>query len=243
MSYIGPAGQTPSRWFTNATQRWQNPSLKLLRLNQAPSIVAINNSVENLVATGFTPPNWEELSRSTVEAPAPVDEEPNQPRVGWQAVAWSRPFLKVVLPTLSDPDIALLKSQGGLLASAVSFPTSRATRLEPQVLKVLFSPSFASPTPPHSSRLPVQPSSRHLCTTGRRVLWHEFSGAEGFLWKLQRQESAVNQVGEFAQTFLFETWTWAWSTSSTPGGLRWWWMGCLFSKELKSRRTRRSCVR
>ena len=39
--------------------------------NQAPSIVAINNSVENLVATGFTLPSWEELSRSTLEAPAP----------------------------------------------------------------------------------------------------------------------------------------------------------------------------
>ena len=135
--------------------------------NQAPSIVAINNSVENLVATGFTPPSWEELSRSTLEAPAPVDEEPNQPRAGWQAVA-SRAvessFLNVVLPTLSDPDIALLKSQGGPLASApfVSFPTSRATRLEPQVLKGFVSPSFASPTPPHSSRLPVRPSSRRL---------------------------------------------------------------------------------
>ena len=56
--------------------------------NQAP-----NNSVENLVATGFTPPSWEELSRSTLEAPAPADEEPNQPRA-------ESSFLNVVLPTL-----------------------------------------------------------------------------------------------------------------------------------------------
>ena len=61
--------------------------------NQAPSIVAINNSVENLVATGFTPPSWEELLRSTLEAPALVDEEPNQPRGGKQSrhVQWIRP--------------------------------------------------------------------------------------------------------------------------------------------------------
>ena len=37
--------------------------------NQAPSIVAINNSVENLVATGFTPPSWEELSSSGRSSP------------------------------------------------------------------------------------------------------------------------------------------------------------------------------
>ena len=83
--------------------------------NQAPSIVAINNSVENLVATGFTPPIWEELSRSAVEAPAPVDEEPNQPRVGWQAVAsrTESSFMNALLPALFDPHIALLNSQGG----------------------------------------------------------------------------------------------------------------------------------
>ena len=88
--------------------------LEAVEAHNQPSIAAINNSVENLVATGFTPPSWEELSRSTLEAPAPVDEEPNQPRVGWQAVA-SRAvessFLNVVLPTLSDPDIAHWKSQ------------------------------------------------------------------------------------------------------------------------------------
>ena len=91
--------------------------------NQAPSIVAINNTVESLVA-----------------------------RVEWQAVAShavESSFLNVVLPTLSDPDIALLKSQGGPLASApfVSFPTSRATRLEPQVLKVLFLRRLRLPLP------------------------------------------------------------------------------------------------
>ena len=195
--------------------------------NQAPSIVAINNSVENLVATGFTPPSWEELSRSTLEAPAPADDEPNQPRAGWQAVA-SRvvesSFLNVVLPTLSDPDIALLKSQGGPLASApfVSFPRSRATRLEPQVLKVLFLRRL---------RLPL-PLTARVCRCGRLldVFGHHRSacivagvlGRRGFPLELQRQESAMKQVGEFAQTFLFEIWTWAWSTSSTPGGLRWW---------------------
>ena len=61
--------------------------LEAVERNQPPSIVDINNSVKNLVVTGLTPPSLEELSRSTVEAPAPVDQEPNQPREGWQAVA------------------------------------------------------------------------------------------------------------------------------------------------------------
>ena len=156
-----------------------------------------------------------------MEAPAPVDEEPNQPRVGWQAVASSvveSSFLNALLPTLSDPDIALLKSQGGPLASApfVSFPTSRVTRLEPQVLKVLFLRRL---------RLPL-PITARVCRCGRLldVFGHHWSACSvaGVLgrWKLQRQESAVKQVGEFAQTFLFEIWTWAWSTSSTPGRAR-----------------------
>ena len=58
-----------------------------------------------------------------------------------------------------DPDIALLKSQGGPLASApfVSFPTSRATRLEPQVLEVLFLCRL---------RLPL-PLTARVCRCGR----------------------------------------------------------------------------
>ena len=143
-----------------------------------------------------------------MEAPALVDEEPNQPRVEWQAVASSvveSSFLNALLPTLSDPDIVLLKSQGGPSASApfVSFPTSRVTRLEPQVLKVLF----------RRLRLPLSLTAR-VCRCGCHldVFVHhrsacavaEVLGRRGFpVWKLQRQESAVEQVGEFAHTFLF----------------------------------------
>ena len=52
-------------------------------------------------------------------------------------------------PTLSDAEGALLRSQGGPLASApfVSFPMSRFARLEPQVLRVLFLRRLRLPLP------------------------------------------------------------------------------------------------
>ena len=164
--------------FTNATQRWQN---------HAPSIVA-NNSVESLLAPGFVgrsrDPQWK-LQPLWMK--------------GWQAVA-SRAvesFLNVVLPTLSDPDIALLKSLGGPLASApfVSFPTSRATRLEPQVSKVLILRRL---------RLPL-PLTARVCRCGRLldVFGHHRSacavaglGRRGF----PLETAAARICREFAQT-------------------------------------------
>ena len=157
MSHIGPAGQTPLRWFTNATQRWQNPSLKLLRLTiRRPA------SLPSTVAWRIWWPQGSllQVGRSCRGPPWKLQHlwMKNRISLGWggkqsRHVQWSR----------SDPDIALLKSQGGPLASApfVSFPTSRATRLEPQVFKVLFLRRLRLPLP-LSSRLPVRPSSRHL---------------------------------------------------------------------------------
>ena len=87
--------------------------------SEAPAIEAINQSVKNLLAVGHDVPTWESLMTNT-NAPAADVEEPNQPRVGWQAAA-SRAvetsFMHRLLPTLPDSEAALLRSQGGPLAS------------------------------------------------------------------------------------------------------------------------------
>ena len=130
--------------------------------DDAPSVQAINRCRESLVAVGFTPPTWEELVSETAHPPHVADGEPNQPRVGWQAQAALR-------LTLSDAEGALLRSQGGPLASSpfISFPTNRTSRLEPQLLRVLFLRRL---------RLPL-PLSARACRCGRPldVLGHHRS--------------------------------------------------------------------
>ena len=114
-----------------------------------------------------TPPTWEELVSETAHPPHVADGEPNQPRVGWQAQAAREvesSFLANLRLTLSDTEGALLRSQGGPLASSpfISFPTNRTSRLEPQLLRVLFLRRL---------RLPL-PLSARACRCGRPLrLW------------------------------------------------------------------------
>ena len=130
--------------------------------DEVPSVQAINRIVESLAEVGFVAPPWEELARDIVDPPNAEDADPNQRRAGWQASA-SRmvesSFLEALRPTLSDAECALLRSQGGPLASArfVSFPMSRFARLEPQVLRVLFLRRL---------RLPI-PLTARACRCGR----------------------------------------------------------------------------
>ena len=125
--------------------------------SEAPAIEAINQSVENLLAVGYDVPTWESLMTNR-NVPVAEVEEPNQPRVGWQASA-SRAvetsFMRRLLLTLSDSEAALFRSQLGPLASGpfVSIPWDRTCRLEP-------ASSPSPPSPPHNAYLPMWPSSR-----------------------------------------------------------------------------------
>ena len=107
------------------------------------SIEAINICTGRLEDAGFVAPSWDQLVSGEVQAPDVVDEEdPNQPRKGWQATV-SRvvetQFWDGLLPTLSNRDATLLRSQGGPLASIpfTVFPTDRSCRIDPQPFRVL----------------------------------------------------------------------------------------------------------
>ena len=189
---------------------------------------------------GFTFPSWEELTRCSMEAPA-FDEEPDQPRVGWQAIA-SRAvessFLNVVLATLSDPDTALQKSHRGPLASArfVSFSTSHATRLEPQVLEVCCSVVCVS-----------YPLTARVCRCGR--LHRSACGVAGVLGRRGFPlETAAARIcreacGKVRTNVFVQDLDLGVSTSQTTKNLRCLWMGCLFSKELLKVARRRKARR
>ena len=174
-------------------------------------------------------------------------EEPNQPRVGWQAAA-SRAvetsFMRRLLPTLSDSEAALFRSQGGPLASApfVSIPWDRTCRLEPQPLRVLLL---------RRPRLPLSLTTR-TCRCGRPldVLGHHRSacavverlGRRGFPLE-NAAARCVGRLGEgCAPTPSFETWTLAPLTRLMHGGSKSWLMDCRCSGEPSLQLTRRWCV-
>ena len=55
--------------------------------HEAPSVGAINSCTQHLREAGFAAVSWEELARGTGYAPRAEEEEPNQPRTGWQVAA------------------------------------------------------------------------------------------------------------------------------------------------------------
>ena len=87
----------------------------------------------------------------------------DQPRCGWEREV----SLKVeqhfrdtrLLPTMTERDQALLRSQGGPLAAApfTSCPTDKLFRIEPQCFRVLL---FRRSSPPTPTQLQVWPSTR-----------------------------------------------------------------------------------
>ena len=88
-----------------------------------------------------------------VQAPDVVDEEdPNQPRKGWQA-AVSRvvvtQFWDGLLPTLSKRDVTLLRSQADPLELIpfTVFPTDRSCRIDPQPFRILLLRRLRLPLP------------------------------------------------------------------------------------------------
>ena len=120
--------------------------------------------MESLHPVGFTIPSWEELILAENQNRVPVEEEdPSQPRSGRQqevTVVVHHTFLERELrPLLGETEEALLRSQGGPLASVpfTSLPTMRETSLDPQPFRLLLLRRL---------RLPL-PLSARWCQCGR----------------------------------------------------------------------------
>ena len=93
----------------------------------------------------FRPPSWEDLASGAAEEVEDRDGEvePNQPRKGWQsraARAVESRRLHAIREAVPSPQQALLRSQGGPLASTpfVSLPVDRAFRIDSQPFRILF---------------------------------------------------------------------------------------------------------
>ena len=110
------------------------------------SIQAVTQCTQVLERTGFDCPPWAHLAEGRTPGVAEEEEDPCQPHTGWQQQAASS------IAVLRDNERAMMRSQCGPLASsAFSFPTSRLSRIDSALFRVLLLRRL---------RLPVWPSIR-----------------------------------------------------------------------------------
>ena len=116
----------------------------LASADRSPTIQAVLSCERTLRDSGFDAPNWEDLAEGArPHQDESQEEEPNQPRHGWQKVASmhleSKFISDALWPTLSAQERALMRSQCGPLSSVAftAFPTSRLTRFDSQPFWVL----------------------------------------------------------------------------------------------------------
>ena len=131
--------------------------------SDADGIQAILSSAASVRDAGFTLPSWDDLATGTAEEEAQHGEvEPNQPRQGWQSRAAREVEsrgLHAIREALPIPQQALLRSQGGPLASApfVCMPVHRVFRIDSQHFRILLLRRL---------RMPL-PLTVHSCRCGR----------------------------------------------------------------------------
>ena len=107
---------------------------------------------DSLARADFVAPSWEALANGFRPPPSLEEEEPGWSKHGWQRVAGRRLDDKKhldFLPTLSGCDKALLRSQAGPLVAEpfVRLPTSRLTRLDAPVFRILLLRRLRLPLP------------------------------------------------------------------------------------------------
>ena len=106
--------------------------LRAMTMMVSHSTEANNHGTRQLVEAGFAAPDWAQLVSGDVEAPHVVEEEePNQPRKGWQATVFcvvEAQFWDCLFPTFSNRDAMLLRLQEGL---------DRSCRIDPQPFRIL----------------------------------------------------------------------------------------------------------
>ena len=154
---------------------------------ETSSIQAILKCSQILHDAGFESPAWGELAEGrTLE-----EEDPCQPRFGWQQKASSaiekHHFKVSVWPQLLEHERAMMRSQSGPLASTpfVSFPVDWTSRIDAGPFRALLLRRL---------RLSL-PLSVRSCRCGQRVCW----GAEVGRWSQSQHGCAEKEVPEFGR--------------------------------------------
>ena len=117
------------------------------------SIQAILKCSQILCDAGFESPAWGELAEGRVPEAVEEEEDPCQPRFGWQQKASSaiekHHFKVSVWPQLLEHERAMMRSQSGPLASTpfVSFPVDRTSRIDAGPFRALLLRRLRLPLP------------------------------------------------------------------------------------------------
>ena len=178
-----------------------------LPLDTVPSL-AVVNSIDQELRVHLDLPSWEDFAEGTQPGMGEEGQEPTLPRHGWQKRAHKcledQFVSEEVWPSLSDTDRAMSRSQRGPFAAApfVALPTSRFSKFDAQVFRVLLRRRL---------RLPLPLSSRS-CRCGRFLdpLGHHRAGCSeaGVLGKrgfpLERAaEQVCREAGARVRTNVF----------------------------------------
>ena len=203
----------------------------LRRPEESMTIRTVVECAAVLERTGFECPSWEDLAEGRSPGESREEEDPSQPRVGWQQQAATsiEHHDNTVWPGLREHEQAMMRSQRGPLASTAftCFPTSRMTRIDPAPFCALLLRRL---------RLPL-PLSVRSCRCGRPLdaLGHHRAACAtaGVLgrrgWALESVAARVCREGGAS------------STGPTQGGWRWWQMAspCMEERSLQLTQWRR----
>ena len=186
---------------------------------ESSSIQAVLRCARVLEDAGFERPSWADLLGGRSPGRASDDEDPCQPRAGWQQKAGSvleqHHHDHVVWPRLREPEQAMMRSQRGPLASVAftSTPSDRSSRLDPALFRVLL------------LRRRAAVHLTLLATTVQLAQQQGCWGAEVGRWSLSWPECAGRAEQESAPTFSCATWTWHSTTAWMADDWKWWRMG------------------
>ena len=117
------------------------------------SFTAVRECEHTLLEAQFEVPTWEAVWAGLRPGQSEDDENPVQPKHGWQKPAARATHedrvARTVCPMLTSPERALWRSQKGPLACSafMAFPTSRTTRIDPQPFRVLLCRRLHLPLP------------------------------------------------------------------------------------------------
>ena len=145
----------------------------------AQAAQGVVSSINSLRTAGFVIPSWDDLIRERPNHVSVEEEDPSQPRFGRQkdaAAAVHKVFLEEEVRSLLDePEEALLRSQGGPLASVpfTSLPTLRETTFAPQPFRLLRLRRLRLALPSLHVGAGVAVHSIAVVTTGLRVRGRE----------------------------------------------------------------------
>ena len=142
-----------------------------------------------LQSVGFNPPPWDYLAQGETPPEEDVESEGdrNIPK-GWEKASTRMVehahFSAETRRQLTEPEVALWRSQHGPLVPFVAFPTNCATRIDPQPFQVLFCCRLRLPLDRSCAvllrrlRLPL-PLSVRRCRCGRQLDSHGHHAACG----------------------------------------------------------------